>query len=116
MSTFRSSRLARSFARAVIAAAILSAPASRAQTSVAVPPSGAASDSAGSFVVQMGHTAEIHAVEYAPNGRYIASAGKDSTIKLWSPNGALIRSIDTGFWVNDLALTRDSQTIVAGGY
>lgn len=66
--------------------------------------------------MQGGHTAEIRALEYAPDGRYIASAGKDSTIRLWSPRGTLIRSIDAGFWVNDLAISHDGRLIVAAGY
>ena len=68
------------------------------------------------LVVQSGHTAEIRALAYAPNGRYLASAGKDSTIKIWSPGGTLIRSIATGFWVNDLAISSDSRAILAGGF
>jgi CheY-like chemotaxis protein len=43
----------------------------------------------------------------------LRSAGKDSTIKLWSPAGTLIRSIRTGFWVNYLALSHDGQLLLA---
>jgi len=49
------------------------------------------------FTVQTGHTAEIQGLEYAANGKFFVSAGKDSTIKLWSPGGTLIRTIRTGF-------------------
>ena len=65
------------------------------------------------FTVQTGHTAEIQGLEYAANGKFFVSAGKDSTIKLWSPGGALIRTIRAGFWVNYLALSRDSQLLLA---
>src|SRR2546427_5481076 len=34
------------------------------------------------LVVQSGHTAEIRALEYARNGRFFATAGKDSTIRI----------------------------------
>ena len=65
------------------------------------------------FTVQSGHTAEIQGLEYASDGKFFVSAGKDSTIKLWSPEGTLIRTIRTGFWVNYLALSHDSQLLLA---
>jgi WD40 repeat protein len=65
------------------------------------------------FTVQTGHTAEIQGLEYAANGKFFVSAGKDSTIKLWSPAGTLIRTIRTGFWVNYLALSHDSHLLLA---
>src|ERR1051325_4719158 len=65
------------------------------------------------FAVQTGHTAEIQGLEYASNGKFFVSAGKDSTIKLWSPAGTLIRTIRTGFWVNYLALSHDGQLLLA---
>jgi len=64
------------------------------------------------LVVQSGHTAEIRALEYARSGRFFATAGKDSTIRIWSPGGALIRTIVTRFWVDALALSRDSNTLL----
>jgi WD40 repeat protein len=64
------------------------------------------------LTVQTGHTAEIHALEYASNGKFFVTAGKDSTIKLWSPEGTLIRTIRTGFWVDYLALSRDNQLLL----
>ena len=63
-------------------------------------------------MVQSGHTAEIRAVEYTRDGRFFATAGKDSTIRIWSPGGALIRTIVTSFWVNALALSRDGTTLL----
>ena len=65
------------------------------------------------FTVQTGHSAEIQGLEYATNGKFFVSAGKDSTIKLWSPGGTLIRTIRTGFWVNYLALSHDGQLLLA---
>src|SRR5260370_27319747 len=65
------------------------------------------------FTVQSGHTAEIQGLEYAGNGKFFVSAGKDSTIKLWSPEGTLIRPIRTGFLVNYLALSHDSHLLLS---
>lgn len=64
------------------------------------------------FTVQTGHTAEIQGLEYASDGKFFVTAGKDSTIKLWSPTGTVIRTIRTGFWVNYLALSRDNQLLL----
>src|SRR5436309_2706971 len=57
------------------------------------------------LVVQSGHTAEIRALEYARSGRFFATAGKDSTIRIWSPGGALIRTIVTRFWAGALVFS-----------
>jgi len=65
------------------------------------------------FTVQTGHTAEIQGLQYASDGKFFVTAGKDSTIKLWSPTGTLIRTIRTGFWVNYLALSHDNQLLLA---
>ncbi|HZD54225.1 MAG TPA: hypothetical protein VE175_14340, partial [Woeseiaceae bacterium] len=65
------------------------------------------------YVVQAGHTAEIHALAYARDGRFFASGAKDSTVKLWSPNGTLIRTITTGYWVDEMAISHDSRSILA---
>lgn len=65
------------------------------------------------FTVQTGHVAEIQGLEYASDGRFFVTAGKDSTIKLWSPTGTLIRTIRTGFWPNYFALSRDNQLFLA---
>jgi WD40 repeat protein/uncharacterized caspase-like protein len=72
-----------------------------------------ASTPAVEFTIQSGHTTEIRGLEYASNGRFFASAGKDSTIKLWSPAGTLVRTIRAGFWVDYLAISRDSQLFLA---
>ena len=63
--------------------------------------------------MQTGHTAEIEAVEYSSDGKFFVSAGKDSTIKIWSPTGTLIRTIRPGVWVFYLALSRDNRLILA---
>lgn len=63
--------------------------------------------------IQTGHLAEIQGLEYASDGKFFVTSGKDSTIKLWNPAGTLIRTIRTGFWVNYLALSHDNQLLLA---
>ncbi len=65
------------------------------------------------FTIQAGHSAEIHGLRYAPSGQFFATGSKDSTIKLWSPAGTLIRTIPTGFWVDCLAVSHDSRLLLA---
>jgi sugar lactone lactonase YvrE len=65
------------------------------------------------MAIQAGHSAEIHGLQYAPSGQFFATGSKDSTIKLWSPAGTLIRTIPTGFWVDCLAISRDSRLVLA---
>src|SRR5207244_3734143 len=58
------------------------------------------------LVVQSGHTAEIRALEYARNGRFFATAGKDSMIRIWSPGGAMIWTSVTRTWLDALVCYR----------
>lgn len=40
-----------------------------------------------------GHTAAVLAVDFSPDGKQIATAGVDGTIKLWQPDGTLITTL-----------------------
>ncbi|CAD5969617.1 AAA-like domain-containing protein [Planktothrix agardhii] len=41
----------------------------------------------------LGHTSIIHAVEFSPKGDLIASGSQDKTIKLWKPDGTLLKTL-----------------------
>ena len=63
-----------------------------------------------------GHDGLIHELSWSTNGRWVASAGEDSTVKVWDSNtGKLIHSFrgHTGL-VNSLAFTLDGQRLVTG--
>ena len=73
-----------------------------------------------------GHGAAAYAVAFAPNGHLLATAGQDSTAKLWlvpselfEPGDAVpgtlvsILSGHTG-WVRDLAFNRDGTRVATG--
>ncbi|MBD2568499.1 eIF2A-related protein [Anabaena lutea] len=43
-----------------------------------------------------GHNQQVNAIKFSPNGKILASASDDQTVKLWTPEGNLITTI-TGF-------------------
>lgn len=53
----------------------------------------------GELVAQHPHTATIKAVDYARKHDFFVTGSKDSTVKVWQPDGQLIRTIDVGMWI-----------------
>ncbi len=41
----------------------------------------------------LGHTSLIHSVEFSPKGDLIASGSQDKTVKLWKPDGSLVKTL-----------------------
>lgn len=63
------------------------------------------------------HTGEIRSIAFSPDGKLMASAGKDSFIKIWSiPEGDLTRGIKDGIHaINTITFSPDGKRLVSGG-
>jgi WD40 repeat protein len=66
--------------------------------------------------VLIGHKDAIPCAVFHPNGRLLATGGKDNEVRFWNPStGQLTGSIDLGEEVQTLAFSRDGRILAAGG-
>ena len=64
-----------------------------------------------------GHASTISQIKYSPDGRLIASASWDKTIKLWdNASGKLVSTLKSDRdGVNSIAFSPDGRTLISGG-
>jgi WD40 repeat protein len=64
----------------------------------------------------IGHQSTIKAVAYRPNGRQIASASIDGTVKLWHPDGTLFATLpDHTLGARSLSYSPQGNLLATGG-
>ena len=70
------------------------------------------------LVVQTGHTWNLRSVTFSPDGRYLASGGNDSTIKLWEIESGRELKTFAGHKgdVSSIAFSPDGSMIASAGY
>lgn len=63
-----------------------------------------------------GHTDQVRSVSFSPDGKILASASRDQTIRIWQPDGKLL-GILKGHksQVNSVNFSPDGQTIASAG-
>ena len=67
--------------------------------------------------MQGGHAARITGLACSPDGTMIASSSEDGTVKLWSTNGTLLRTLNTQpYPTTAIAWSSDGTKIAAGTY
>jgi WD40 repeat protein len=69
------------------------------------------------IIIQTGHNADVKAVAFTSDGRYIISGSRDNTIRLWESDKGIQVRIFEGHTVsvNSIAISMDDKYIVSGG-
>lgn len=62
------------------------------------------------------HTNQILSVSFSPDGQMIAAADLDGVLKLWKPDGSLVKTIQAhDRWINSLSFSPNGQFIATVG-
>ena len=65
-----------------------------------------------------GHSASVNSVAFSPDGKTLASASRDGTIKVWNLQSqkSIATLADHSQWVNSVAFSPDGKTLASASY
>jgi len=66
------------------------------------------------YVIQYGHSEQITGIIFSSDGKYIVSGSQDNTVKLWSTDGKLLRTMEFKEKVECVDISEDMRFIAAG--
>lgn len=59
-----------------------------------------------------GHQDQVVGISFSADGDLLVSISRDGEVKLWQPNGKLVRTLENnGYWFTDVAVSPDHQLI-----
>jgi WD40 repeat protein len=64
---------------------------------------------------RLDHLSTVTGTNYSRDGKFIASVSKDKHLRIWQPDGVLLKTIIHPQSLHDLAISNDSQKIVTVG-
>lgn len=67
------------------------------------------------MTIQQGHSDWVNAVAFFPDGSFFASASKDATVKIWSMDGKILKTLPHDYLVLAVAVSRDGKYLASAG-
>jgi WD40 repeat protein len=66
------------------------------------------------LAVLTAHTAEVYALAWSPDGNILATGGGDGTVRLWQPDGKIIKTLKSVGGVFGLSWSPDGKILASG--